>query len=60
MPFDIPTTLWKPGMIYRSLSEIRPRPGTEEHVGYWVARRPSSKLPGKLDGQKVTVLTTVW
>jgi hypothetical protein len=60
MPFEIPTTLWEPGMIYRSLSEIRPRPGKEEHAGYWVARRPSSKLPRTSDGHKVTVLTTTW
>lgn len=60
MPFELPTTLWKPGMIYRSLSEIRPRPGTEEHFGYWLARKPASKLPRSPNGGRVPVLTTRW
>ena len=60
MPFDMPTPLWKAGMVYRSLSEIRPRPGTEKHVGAWVARRGSPRLPLKPSVGELAVLTTVW
>ena len=34
MPFPIPTTRWRPGFIYSSVSEIRSRPGTERFYGY--------------------------
>ncbi|MBK8996314.1 MAG: glycosyltransferase family 39 protein [Myxococcales bacterium] len=60
MPFDMPTPLWKAGMIYRSESEIRPRPGTEKHLGSWGARRGNPRLPVKPSGGELTVLTTVW
>ena len=54
MPFDLPTPLWKKGMIYRSLTEIRPRPGTEEFDGRWESRRGKATLPGH---EPVRVLT---
>lgn len=60
MPFDMPTPLWQAGMIYRSMSEIRPRPGTEKHVGSWSARRGAPRLPVKPSLGELTVLTTVW
>ena len=33
--FTIPPSLWKAGMIYVSISEIRKRPGLEEFEGAW-------------------------
>ncbi len=60
MPFEMPTPLWQPGMIYRSLSEIRPRPGTEQHVGSWVASRGSGRQWVRPMGGSLTVLTTTW
>lgn len=33
--FTIPPPLWKPGMIYVSISEIRKRPGVEVFDGAW-------------------------
>ncbi|MBK7584834.1 MAG: glycosyltransferase family 39 protein [Myxococcales bacterium] len=60
MPFEMPTPLWKAGMIYRSESEIRPRPGTEKHNGSWGARRGTPSLPVKPSPGEHTVLTTVW
>ena len=33
--FSIPPALWKAGMIYVSISEIRKRPGLEEFEGAW-------------------------
>jgi 4-amino-4-deoxy-L-arabinose transferase-like glycosyltransferase len=33
--FSIPPSLWKAGMIYVSVSEIRKRPGLEEFEGAW-------------------------
>ncbi len=35
MPFAVPTSLWKPGYIYASVTEVRPRPGTERFYGLW-------------------------
>lgn len=60
MPFEMPTPLWKAGMIYRSMSEIRPRPGTEKHVGSWVSHRSSPRYPVKPSAGELTVLTTTW
>ncbi len=60
MPFEMPTPLWKAGMIYRSMSEIRPRPGTEKHVGSWVSHRSSPRYPVKPSAGELTVLTTKW
>jgi Dolichyl-phosphate-mannose-protein mannosyltransferase len=45
MPFEMPTSLWQKGFVYRSVSEIRARPGTEVFIGYWGARLGSPKLP---------------
>ena len=39
MPFSIPTSLWKPGFIYTSVTEIRKRPGLERYYGYFHATR---------------------
>jgi 4-amino-4-deoxy-L-arabinose transferase-like glycosyltransferase len=33
MPFAIPTTLWRPGFIYASSTEITKRPGVERYDG---------------------------
>jgi 4-amino-4-deoxy-L-arabinose transferase-like glycosyltransferase len=60
MPFDMPTPLWRPRMIYRSQSEIRPRPGTEKHLGSWSAHRVPPRAQIKpVPGDRL-LLTTVW
>lgn len=33
MPFSIPTSLWRPGFIYASVTELMRRPGRERYVG---------------------------
>jgi hypothetical protein len=58
MPFDMPTPLWKEGMIYCSMSEIRPRPGFERYTGLWGVRRPGPRLPSVLQAPATAVLTT--
>jgi hypothetical protein len=40
--FVIPPTLWKPGMIYVCVSEIRKRPGPEHFEGVWTFLSPSA------------------
>ena len=35
--FVLPPALWKPGMIYVSVSEIRKRPGPEQFEGAWAS-----------------------
>jgi hypothetical protein len=46
MPFALPATLWKPGFVYSSLSEIRARPGKERFYGYWQRRAISAAPTG--------------
>lgn len=58
MPFDMPTPLWQEGMIYRSMSEIRPRPGFERYSGTWGVRRPGPRLPAIIRAPAVALLTT--
>ena len=42
--FSIPPSLWKAGMIYVSISEIRKRPGLEEFEGAWAtAQGPNTQ-----------------
>lgn len=38
MPFTVPSSLWKSGFIYTSVTEIRKRPGLERYYGYFHAR----------------------
>lgn len=45
MPFVIPTPFWRKGMIYRSRSDIRTRPGREKLVGSWMLRRAGERPP---------------
>ncbi len=35
MPFSIPTSLWRPGFVYSSITELMRRPGRERYVGSW-------------------------
>lgn len=52
MPFAIPTTLWRPGFIYSSVTELTRRPGTERYDGGFRGTMPPSLLgadkPGPL------------
>jgi 4-amino-4-deoxy-L-arabinose transferase-like glycosyltransferase len=43
MPFAIPTTLWRPGFIYSSITEITRRPGVERYDGAF--RGPMAPTP---------------
>lgn len=43
MPFAIPTTLWRPGFIYSSITELTRRPGTERYDGAF--RGPMAPTP---------------
>ncbi len=48
MPFSIPTSFWKAGYIYTSVTEIRKRPGTERYYGYFhTTRGTTPPLPDK-------------
>ena len=40
--FSIPPSLWKAGMIYVSISDIRKRPGLEEFEGAWANEQGTS------------------
>jgi hypothetical protein len=35
MPFAIPTSLWRPGFVYTTVTEIIRRPGRERYTGAW-------------------------
>jgi hypothetical protein len=52
MPFAIPTTLWRPGFIYSSVTELTRRPGTERYDGGFRGTMPPTLLhadkPGPL------------
>lgn len=39
MPFDLPTSLWRPGFVYASVSELVNRPGRERYTGHWRGAR---------------------
>jgi hypothetical protein len=43
MPFAIPTTLWRPGFIYSSMTELTRRPGVERYDGAF--RGPMAPTP---------------
>jgi hypothetical protein len=38
MPFSIPTSLWRPGFVYSSVTELMRRPGRERYSGSWVGQ----------------------
>jgi hypothetical protein len=56
MPFELSTTLWKPGYVYASETEIRARPGVERYYGYWYGGA-SAPLPDN-GTARVLLLTT--
>jgi hypothetical protein len=38
MPFSIPTSLWRPGFVYSTVTELMRRPGRERYSGSWVGQ----------------------
>jgi 4-amino-4-deoxy-L-arabinose transferase-like glycosyltransferase len=54
MPFDFPSTLWRPGWVYVSKSEIRKRPGRERFYGYFRSR-PITGQPTAPEGAREAV-----
>jgi hypothetical protein len=55
MPFALPTSLWRPGFIYRSESELVRRPGRERYVGAF----RGAGAPEPLSGAAETPLLTL-
>lgn len=55
MPFAMPSSLWRPGFIYRAESEIVRRPGRERYVGAFRGRG----APEPLSGSPETPLLTL-
>jgi hypothetical protein len=43
MPFAIPTSLWRPGFVYTSVTELVRRPGRERYDGAF--RGPLAPTP---------------
>jgi hypothetical protein len=52
MPFSLPASLWRPGFVYSSVTELVRRPGRERYVGAF--RGPEAPVP--LSGPRETTL----
>lgn len=55
MPFDLPSSLWRPGFLYSAESEIRPRPGSERYDAAPAGPRAAWETRAR---EPVTVLRT--
>ena len=55
MPFAMPSSLWRPGFIYRSESELVRRPGRERYAGAF----RGAGAPAPLSGDPETPLLTL-
>ena len=52
MPFALPTSFWRPGFVYESVTELMRRPGRERYVGAF----HGSGAPVPVTGERETTL----
>ncbi len=55
MPFAMPTSLWRPGFVYSTITEILRRPGRERYDGAFYG----TVAPTELDGRQAEALLTL-
>jgi hypothetical protein len=55
MPFALPSSLWRPGFIYRSESELVRRPGRERYVGAFRGAGAPEPLAGAAETPLLTL-----